>query len=72
MDMFYIPRAFLHYRIIPDSFPDHPDTDLVIDVEHRTVYLNLDADPHANIVKTIFPRCFTPEETPKKKRWGVK
>lgn len=68
MDMFYIPRAFLHYHIVPDAFPDHPDTDLVIDIEHRTIYLNLDADPTANVTRTVFPNHLSPKDVQNERR----
>lgn len=72
MDQFAIPRAFLHYNIVSCRYPGHNDTDMVIDIEHRTIYLNLDAAPDANVVRAVFPsesHRFTPDESPRKRHF---
>jgi len=69
MDMFQIPQAFLHYAIVQDTFPGHPETDMVIDTVNHVIYLNLDADPNANVTRTVFRAEAEPEGEKKKKRW---
>ena len=51
MDRFEIPRAYMHYTISRARLPDQPQTVMIINIVYRTILLNLDAKPDANVIR---------------------
>lgn len=53
MNKFQIPRPYLHYRIQSAHVPEYPETTMFINRIYRTVLLNLDAEPGANVIRVV-------------------
>ena len=49
-----IPEAFRHFDRAVEWDPQHPETELRIDIPAQMLYINAAARPQANVVKVRF------------------
>lgn len=60
-----IPEAFKHFGRAVEWDPQHPETELRIDIPAQMYYINAAARPQANVVKVRFSTW-----VPKRRWWG--
>ena len=44
---------YADYRVESVSIPERPDIEAIISIPHKTVYRNVSADAHANIIRLV-------------------
>ena len=59
-----IPEAFKHFGRAVEWDPQHPETELRIDIPAQMLYINAAARPNANVVRVRFS-----EWEPRRKWW---
>ena len=52
--MIRIPEAFRHFGRAVEWDPQHPETELRIDIPTQTYYINAAAAPGANVIRVRF------------------